>query len=84
VSEQTDHVPLNGDTHTYGTDEKKSGIKVSYNGITTKGYALEFNPNTQNMKPFKLLEELCILRNDQTLSKDEKNARIKKMLMTEE
>lgn len=83
MSEQVDNVTFNSDSSTRETNGKKPGIKVSSSGVTTKGFLLKFNTNPQSTKPFELLEELSKLRSDETLTKDEKNERIRKMLETE-
>lgn len=82
MPEKMDNMTLNGDSPTYETNEKRSGIKINSSGITTKNFLFKFNTNPQHTRPFELLEELSKLRGNETLTKEEKNAKIRQMLET--
>lgn len=64
--------------------KKKSLVKASFSGVTAKGISFKFNTDSQRMKPLNLLKELHSLCSDESLTKDEKNIEIRKMLEREQ
>lgn len=63
---------------------KKSLVKAGFSGVTAKGISFKFNTNSQSMKPLDLLEELHKICSNESLTKDEKNIEIRKMLEKEQ
>lgn len=62
---------------------KKHFCKVNPSNVSIGNFKIKINENAyNNSNHINILEELVLLRNDTSLSKDEKDARIKKLLET--
>ena len=69
-----------------GKKGKKSGGKKCYKGridpthATIGNFDISINKDVFSIDAFKLLEQLCLLRDDTSMSKEEKTEKMKELL----
>ncbi|MFZ5988374.1 MAG: hypothetical protein ACOYWZ_14785 [Bacillota bacterium] len=85
MSDKLDNVPLKSDPPVYEKkqeteSEKSPEQKVDFSVVTTKKFVFNLAKEDKNMGLFDILKHLYEIRQDDTLSMDEKRAIIKKMI----